>query len=171
MAGSDYVCMPRRVLRQVLLAGGGSCERDRRVLHDPLYPPLGRGPAGQHDAVRMAVQHRQLYQPTRGTPGGDRFRLVAYLTNTQERGDVWKLFAYESAPGRHRFYISPARADMADVKLPIDVDTVLGNTIRDVYALPSEVRFNVTKAPFVQPATYRLTELPRNDWLLDWPYT
>lgn len=173
MAG-DYVCVPRTMLESLQQAAL-TCQqpsspvrtvsrRDMRVLYDPLYPPVGRANAGTHVLLQHAAQNRQLLVPTR--PSSDSFRLVAYITNTQDQADVWKLFGSEVyAGGRHKFYMSSTNAAYKDIKLPIDIDSVHGNTLRDIYSLPSEVRFNVTKVPFVKGDTYRVTELPRADWI------
>lgn len=124
--------------------------RDRRVLHDPLYPPLDR-------VSRAAIPDiRPLSSRGDST---DTFRLMAYLVNTQNKNDVWKLYGRQKhARGSEgEFYITSADRTI-DIKIPLDRSSGL----HDIYALPSEITI---KSPlFDGNATYQIAELSKTDF-------
>ena len=74
-------------LQQALNVDLSTSTRDRRVLSDPLYPPLGRSNNGD-----FVIQRR--IQDPRGD--NDSFRLVGYLSSSEAERDAslnqWKLF-------------------------------------------------------------------------------
>lgn len=121
-------------------------ERDRRVISDPLYPPLNRTE----------------------TPVFDTYRLVGYLsnheTNKDKGGNSWKLFARMKDRHQGDFYITPVDRTI-DLKIPLTNEVVVGERLRDLYTIPQEMRFN---SPLLNRGPYEFTEIPRSQ--LDNPY-
>jgi hypothetical protein len=137
-------------------------ERDRKVLTDPLYPPLNRSETSIHNSVANAVERKQLYNRTREST--DRYRLVAYITNTDEKkdsgGNTWKLFAREKDRNRSEFYIIPANNNF-DMKIMITDDISIGEKLRDIYTIPKQLKFS---SPLLNETSYEVTEIPMNDF-------
>jgi hypothetical protein len=117
--------------------------RDRRVLSDPLYPPLNRTDLASRDA----------------------FRLVAYLTAPQgcaddAAGGRWRLFGRMKDRHQGQFYASPVDRTL-DLKVMLEPEVVAdGERLRDLYTIPRHLRF---KSPLLSPdCAYEVTELPRS---------
>lgn len=123
-----HPCPPCQMQRQ-------QQHRDRRVLSDPLYPPLNR-------SVDMMQE--------------DSFRLVGYLSNQNEN---WKLFGRMKDRHQGEYYIIPADNNL-DLKIPLTQDVVVGERLRDIYNLPQEMKF---KSPMLKSSTYIMTEIPKGD--------
>lgn len=136
-------------------------QRDRRVLEDPLYPPLNRSIHPVADAHQGMVQARAMHVPTR--PDVDTFRLLGYYVNADNKADVWKLFGRQlyARGTQGAFYVMPTDRNQ-DVKIPIDANSdIVEPRLRDLYNLPTEVRF---KHPMFQAdATYQFVELKTGD--------
>jgi hypothetical protein len=137
-------------------------ERDRKVMNDPLYPPLNRSETSIHNSVADAVERKQLYNRTRETT--DRYRLVAYITSTDEKkdsgGNTWKLLAREKDRNRSEFYIIPANNNY-DMKIMITDDIIIGEKLRDIYTIPKQLTFS---SPLLNETSYEVTEIPMNDF-------
>lgn len=119
-----------------------SDRRDRRVLADPLYPPLDRS-----------------------AHPDDTFHIVGYLSNNDEEkdvgGGVWKLFARQKNSNEATFYIIPANTHY-DVKIMLDSGIVVGRALRDLYNIPDVVFFT---SPLLKSTAYAFVRLPRTDFL------
>jgi len=128
-------------------------QRDKRVLEDPLYPPMARQGA---DNTRALMQEPRLH-PSRATDSFDSYRLVGYLVSQEDRNDTWKLFAREKYPRRSDadFYVSSANRNM-ETKLPLPPDST-SPRLRDLYALPDYVQIN---QPLFDKHPYAVVQLP-----------
>jgi hypothetical protein len=66
-------------------------DRDIRVLKDPLFPAINRSETDTHNRTIDAINRKQLY--TRTQDFTDRYRMVAYVTNPDDKkdsgGNVW----------------------------------------------------------------------------------
>jgi hypothetical protein len=140
-------------------------ERDRAVLKDPIYPPLARTERPIFDHLLRESRDSNLNVPTRGSE--DTFRPLAYLINTNKAkpdmgGDVWMLFGRQTFRGSSRgeFFASPVNDKRADMKVPLKDDMMVGEKVRDIYALPPSVTF---KSPFFSDESYTVSELPKPD--------
>lgn len=87
--------------------------RNRRVLSDPLYPPVINQDADSS------------------------FKLIGYLSNQDE---TWKLFGRMKDRHQGEYYIISANNNL-DLKIPLTQDVVVGERLRDVYNLPQEMKF------------------------------
>lgn len=133
--------------------------RDRRVLSDPLYPPLNRMDDQGFIATKTQIK---MYQSP--TANHDSFRQIGYLSSTsQEHIDAgynqWRLFGRMKDRNQGEYYIAPANNNL-DLKIPLTAEVVRGERLRDVYTLPNEMRFN---SPMLNNTPYIYTELPRSD--------
>jgi hypothetical protein len=147
-------------------------DRDRAVINDELYPPLGRTERPIFDQLinRMSTgtgMHHPLTSfggvfsyPTRGSP--DTFRLVAYLVNTSDKKDMWKLFGRQKYPGSSigDYYAIQMDDRRSDLKITIKDEMMPRDKIRDIYALPNEVVIN---SPLFNPSPYKIIELDKAD--------
>lgn len=115
-------------------------QRDRRVLSDPLYPPLNR-------STDMMQE--------------DSFRLIGYLSNPDQgsKKDDWKLFGRMKDRHQGEYYIIPVDNNL-DLKIPLTQDVVVGERLRDIYNLPQEMKF---KSPMLKSSTYIMTEIPKGE--------
>ena len=137
--------------------------RDYAVINNPLYPPLARTERPIFDEL---VMNNQLNIKTRGSQ--DTFRAIAYIINKNNYnydlgGNKWRLFGRQSYRGSSRgeFYMSPINNDNDDMKVYLKDDMMIGEKIRDIYALPRTVKFN---SPFfIKDEEYEIIELPKAD--------
>jgi hypothetical protein len=139
--------------------------RDRRVLNDPLYPALNRTDEHNFNAVVGEIQKGNLYVDRDRAGMSDSFRIVGYLTNSENERDAsnnnnWKLFARMKDRHVGEFYIIPANNNI-DLKIPITSDMVIGERLRDIFTLPSQISF---KSPMLNTSPYTFTELPKTDF-------
>lgn len=136
-------------------------DRDRRVLTDPLYPPTDRTERQTRDITVTQIRQGNLYQNQDSTR--DSFRLVGYLTNSEENLDAgrnnWKLFARMKDRHQGEYYIVPTN-NTIDLKIPLTTETVVSERLRDVYTIPKEMRFN---SPMLNRGAYTFTEIPKED--------
>lgn len=137
-------------------------ERDRRVISDPLYPPLNRTESKVFNNTTREVDNRNLYVAT--TASDDSYRLVGYLTNHDSNKDAggnnWKLFARMKDRNQADFYMIPANNNY-DIKIPITNDMIVGDRLRDIYTIPGEMSY---KSPMLNSTPYTYTELKRTDF-------
>lgn len=116
-------------------------DRDRKVLDDPLYPPL----------------NRMTNQPL------DSFRLVGYIKSNEQQKDVgdnnWKLFGRMKNRHEVELYIVPTNNNQ-DIKVPLTRD-VVSPKIADLYTLPDALTI---KSPMLHPTPYQVIELPRSQF-------
>ena len=134
-------------------------KRDRKVIDDPLYPPLNRTDRYTFESTVAQTNARNINVPT--TDMGDTYRLVGYLTckdqNKDAGGNNWKLMAREVNRNECDFYIIPTNKDY-DVKVPLTPDVVTGTRLRDIYTIPKELTFN---SPMLNQTSYDFIELPK----------
>jgi len=136
-------------------------ERDYRVLNDPLYPPLNRSDNRTHTDMVQKINRRDMYIRTNDL--NDTYRLVAYLTNNSvdkdTGGNSWKLFARQKDRHISDFYMKPTDNNN-DIKIPLTDEIVVGNRLRDIYNIPSEITFN---SPMLNNTPYYVMEVPKAD--------
>jgi hypothetical protein len=144
--------------------------RDSRVLHDQLYPPLNRSEAHvlanlPHHASLAPIGGAQLLQHQQPPRTEDTFRLLGYLksddVDTRDAGNnVWKCMGRMKDRHTGEFYAVPANNN-EDLKIPLTPDIVTSEKLKDVYSLPTEMRF---RSPFFNPCPYTFVELPKSDF-------
>ena len=136
-------------------------ERDYKVLNDPLYPPLNRSDNRTHTDMVQKINRRDMYIRTNDL--NDTYRLVAYLTNNSVSrdtgGNSWKLFARQKDRHLSDFYMKPTDNNN-DIKIPLTEEIVVGNRLRDIYNIPSEITFN---SPMLNNTPYYVMEVPKAD--------
>ncbi len=134
-------------------------KRDRKVIDDPLYPPLNRTDRYTFESTVAQTNARNINVPT--TDVGDTYRLVGYLTckdpNKDAGGNNWKLMAREVNRNECDFYIIPTNKDY-DVKVPLTPDVVTNIRLRDIYTIPNQLTFN---SPMLNQTPYDFIELPK----------
>jgi hypothetical protein len=98
--------------------------------------------------------------PTRGSP--DTFRMIAYLVNTSDKKDMWKLFGRQKYPGSSigDYYAIQMDDRKSDLKITIKDEMMPKDKIRDIYGLPNEVTIN---SPLFNPNPYKIIELDKAD--------
>lgn len=135
--------------------------RDRRVLNDPLYPPTNRTSEDVHRGVTAQIRAGNLYQNV--DDNNDGFRLIGYLTSNEHvrdaGGNTWQLFGRMKDRHAGEYYMVPTNRNM-DLKVPLTQEVVVGERLRDVYTLPSEMRF---RSPMLNAGPYAFTEIPKAD--------
>jgi len=136
--------------------------RDKRVLNDQLYPPLNRT-----EADVLANLPPVAYGGA-GVTGGrreDTYRLLGYLKANPPHGErdtgnnVWKCMGRMKDRNTGEFYAVPAKTN-DDIKVPLTQDIIVSERLRDIYTLPTEMRFN---SPFFHATPYTFVELPKTD--------
>lgn len=137
--------------------------RDRAVLNDPLYPPLNRT---ERPIFEEIVNNMNINIPTRGSE--DTFRQIGFIVNTNKSemdmgNNNWKLYGRQTYRGSSigEFYVIPVNDFKADMKVYLKDNMMVGEKIRDIYALPSQVKF---KSPFFTQDEYEIIELPKTDF-------
>lgn len=143
--------------------GGDPVEvRDRRVLADPLYPPLNRSDRPTYEGEAYLTQQRQINVPTSypSNGGGDTYRLVGYLSNPDDENAPWKVMARQADRNNADFYIVPANRNY-DVKVQLTQDNMWGPRLRDPDDMPDTVTF---KTPLLKSTPYTYTPLPKTDF-------
>lgn len=135
--------------------------RDRKVLNDPLYPPLNRSDNKTHAELANNIANRNMYIRTNDM--GDTYRLVGYVTNNSDDKDTgnnnWKLFARQKDRHISEFYMKPTDNNN-DVKVPITDDIIVGDRLRDIYNIPRQITF---KSPMFNKDPYNVVEVPKAD--------
>jgi hypothetical protein len=135
-------------------------ERDRAVVQDELYPPLGRTERPIFDQLVARMNSGVFNYPTRGSP--DTFRLLGYLVNETGKKDTWKLFGRQKYPGSSmgEYYAVCIDDRKSDMKITLKDDMMPKDKIRDIYALPDEV---VIKSPLFNSTPYKIIQLDNAD--------
>jgi hypothetical protein len=135
--------------------------RDRKVLNDPLYPPLNRSDNKTHTELVNNITNRNMYIRTNDI--NDTYRLVGYVTNNSQEKDTgnnnWKLFARQKDRNISEFYMKPTDNNN-DMKVPITDDIIVGDRLRDIYNIPSQLTF---KSPLFNKDPYNVVEVPKAD--------
>jgi hypothetical protein len=135
--------------------------RDRKVLNDPLYPPLNRSDNKTHTELVNNITNRNMYIRTNDI--NDTYRLVGYVTNNSQEKDTgnnnWKLFARQKDRNISEFYMKPTDNNN-DMKVPITDDIIIGDRLRDIYNIPSQLTF---KSPLFNKDPYNVVEVPKAD--------
>ena len=135
--------------------------RDYRVLNDQLYPPLNRSDTNTHTNLANNIINRNMYIKTNDM--GDTYRLVAYVTSNSAKKDTgnnsWKLFGRQKDRHLSEFYMTPTNNNN-DVKIHIKDDMIVGDKLRDVYAIPNNITFN---SPMLNTDKYEVVEVPKAD--------
>jgi hypothetical protein len=135
--------------------------RDRKVLNDPLYPPLNRSDNKTHTELVNNITNRNMYIRTNDI--NDTYRLVGYVTNNSREKDTgnnnWKLFARQKDRNISEFYMKPTDNNN-DMKVPITDDIIVGDRLRDIYNIPSQLTF---KSPLFNKDPYNVVEVPKAD--------
>lgn len=135
--------------------------RDRRVLNDPLYPPLNRSDNRTHAELANNIANRNMYIRTNDL--ADTYRLVGYVTNNSDDRDTgnnsWKLFARQKDRHISEFYMKPTDNNN-DMKVPITDDIIVGDRLRDIYNIPKQITF---KSPLFNKDPYNVVEVPKAD--------
>lgn len=133
--------------------------RDRRVIADPLYPPLNRSDRYTFETTVDQTNARNINVPTNDY--GDSYRLVGYLVCKDQTKDAggnnWKLMARQKNRHESDFYIIPTNRDY-DVKVPLTPEVVVGTRLRDLYSIPSQISFN---SPMLNQEPYDFIEIPK----------
>tara|TARA_Y100000389_G_scaffold35302_1_gene30012 strand:- start:506 stop:1360 length:855 start_codon:yes stop_codon:yes gene_type:complete len=173
---SDKICMSLKQLNQIKnnnnnnnnnnnykTTRSDTIVRDYRVLNDELFPPINRSDTNNHTELTNNIINRSMYIKTNNV--NDTFRLVGYVTNNSEEKDTgnnnWKLFARQKDRHSSEFYMTPTNNNN-DVKISITDDIILGNKLRDMYAIPNIISFN---SPMLNTSPYQVVEIPRNDFI------
>jgi hypothetical protein len=133
--------------------------RDHLVLNSPLYPPLNRTDTNTFNSVKDSGLNVSLNDI------GDDYRLLGYLTYSDsfpvdKGGNNWQLFGRMKNRHQGDYYIIPANNNY-NIKIPITHDIMIGERLKDLYSLPSELRFN---SVMLNQGIYNLTELPKTDF-------
>lgn len=136
--------------------------RDRKVLNDPLFPPLARTDRMTFDSVALETRKRNINIPMKDI--GDTYRLVGYVTSQEgERdagGNNWKLMAREKSRNESEFYMIPTNNNY-DIKVPLTPEVCDGPRLRDLYSIPNQLRF---KSPLLNRGTYEFVEIPKTQF-------
>ena len=138
-------------------------DRDRRVLSDPLYPPLNRTDAVTHGNLETNMQQRNMYVATNSL--NDKYRVVGYLVSNDPHsmdkgGNNWKLMARQKDRNNADFYMIPANNNY-DIKINISNEMVQGpEKLKDLYTIPSKITLN---SPMLNTTPYDFVEIPKAD--------
>lgn len=132
--------------------------RDKAVVNNALYPPLGRMP---RPLVNDYVDNKDglFNQPTRYS--GDTYRLMAYLINTVDKTDKWNVYGRQRYSGSSRgdFYAVQQCSNDPCIKFDLNDDIMTGEKIRDFYNLPNELSIN---SPLFSTDPYTVVQLKTN---------
>lgn len=132
-------------------------QRDMKVLFDPLYPALNRTDRKSFEGVVNNTINRNFNIPTQ--THYDSYRLIGYITNENDQnGRTWKLMGKQRDRNRADFYMIPVNNNY-DVKIQITDDMVVGEKLRDIDTIPSEIQFN---SPLLTDTPYKFVELPKS---------
>jgi hypothetical protein len=140
----------------IIARNEGVVERDQAVLNDPLFPPVNRETASQHEALRNKLWLRPLQERD-----SDSFRLVAYLVSKSEDKTTWKLFGRRKDRNIGEFYATPSDRNN-DVKVPLDRMSMPDKDarLRGMDDIPDEVTVNT---PLLS-GTFDVMRLPGSDF-------
>lgn len=161
---SEYdnkVCISVSEFNKLKSNRNDTINRDYRVLYDELYPPLNRSDTNNHTNLANNIMTRNMYIKTNDVD--DTYRLVAYVTSNSNNKDIgnnsWKLFGRQKDRHFSEFYITPTNNNN-DVKIFLTDDIIIGDRIRDMYAIPNTINF---KSPLLNETPYQVVEIPKQD--------
>jgi hypothetical protein len=164
---SDKICMTQKQLDNLTkqkanyVNRNDTIMRDYRVVKDDLFPPFNRSDNNTHTDLANNIINRSMYVNTNNV--NDTFRLVGYVTSTDSNRDAgnnsWKLFARQKDRHFSEFYMSPTNNNN-DVKIFLTDDIIVGDRVRDIYAIPSSITF---KSPMLNDTPYQVVEIPKQD--------
>ena len=130
--------------------------RDRKVLHDELYPAVNRTSA---HLFRDFHLHKDIFNiPTQ--PGSDTYRLVGYLKNDSDPNGTWKLFGRDKDRNQGEYYMIPTN-HINDIKIQVTDSIISGrDRLRSLDTIPDTISFN---SPLLAKTPYTFVELPKGD--------
>jgi len=157
----NKVCMSVSEFNKLKSNRNDTINRDYRVLYDELYPPLNRSDTNNHTNLANNIMTRNMYIKTNDVD--DTYRLVAYVTSNSNNKDIgnnsWKLFGRQKDRHRSEFYMTPTNNNN-DVKVQLTDNIIVGEKVRDIYAIPNTLQFN---SPMLNNDVYEVTEVPKAD--------
>lgn len=161
---SEYdnkVCISVSEFNKLKSNRNDTINRDYRVLYDELYPPLNRSDTNNHTNLANNIMTRNMYIKTNDVD--DTYRLVAYVTSNSNNKDIgnnsWKLFGRQKDRHRSEFYMTPTNNNN-DVKVQLTDNIIVGEKVRDIYAIPNTLQFN---SPMLNSDIYEVTQVPKAD--------
>lgn len=163
---NDKICMTQRQFENITkpppsINRKDTIVRDYRVVKDDLFPPFNRSDTNTHTDLTNNIINRSMYVNTNNV--NDTFRLVGYVTSTDSKRDAgnnsWKLFGRQKDRHFSEFYMSPTNNNN-DVKIFLTDDIIVGDRVRDIYAIPSSITF---KSPMLNETPYQVVEIPKQD--------
>lgn len=133
--------------------------RDRNVVHDVLYPPIGR--TERPIADMMHANYGSFNYPSRGSP--DTYRPLANAIElvvngeNESKGEKYQLFGRQKYQGSSQgeYYLASTNRDDA-FKIPIPT-----KAIPDIYIIPDTL--TLTEGTHAG-STFKLQELPKPDY-------
>ena len=164
---SDKICMTQSQFENLTkknnpyVTKNDTIVRDYRVIKDDLFPPVNRTDTVNHTNLTNNILNRSMYINTNNV--NDTFRLVGYVTCNDIKKDTgnnsWKLFGRQKDRHFSEFYITPTNNNN-DVKIFLTDDIIIGDRIRDMYAIPNTINF---KSPLLNETPYQVVEIPKQD--------
>lgn len=163
---NDKICMTQRQFENITkpppsINRKDTIVRDYRVVKDDLFPPFNRSDTNTHTDLTNNIINRSMYVNTNNV--NDTFRLVGYVTSTDSKRDAgnnsWKLFGRQKDRHFSEFYMSPTNNNN-DVKIFLTDNIIVGDRVRDIYAIPSSITF---KSPMLNETPYQVVEIPKQD--------
>ena len=126
-----------------------------------MFPPVNRTDNVNHTNLTNNILNKSMYINTNNV--NDTFRLVGYVTCNDIKKDTgnnsWKLFGRQKDRHFSEFYITPTNNNN-DVKIFLTDDIIIGDRIRDMYAIPNTINF---KSPLLNETPYQVVEIPKQD--------
>jgi hypothetical protein len=166
-SNSDKICMTQSQFENLTkknnpyVTKNDTIVRDYRVIKDDLFPPINRTDTVNHTNLTNNILNRSMYINTNNV--NDTFRLVGYVTCNDIKKDTgnnsWKLFGRQKDRHFSEFYITPTNNNN-DVKIFLSDDIIVGDRIRDMYAIPNTINF---KSPLLNETPYQVVEIPKQD--------
>lgn len=166
-SNDDKICMTQNQFENLTkknnpyVTKNDTIVRDYRVIKDDLFPPVNRSDTVNHTNLTNNILNRSMYINTNNV--NDTFRLVGYVTCNDIKKDTgnnnWKLFGRQKDRHFSEFYITPTNNNN-DVKIFLTDDIVVGDRIRDMYAIPNTINF---KSPLLNETPYQVVEIPKQD--------
>jgi len=131
-------------------------KRDRQVLYDQLYPPLGRTERPIADNILNTFKDSRFNISTRGYQQ-DTPRLLGHFYKDNNPREIYKLYGWSKYPGNSigNFYYTYAN-DNYNVKIPLDDKN---SNLKRIDDLPLELK--ISKGPI--NGEFKLDELPKSD--------
>jgi hypothetical protein len=163
-SNTNKVCMTTNEynrLKPIIMNPMPMQDRDKKVLEDPLYPPLNREDTDNFKKIiTNPLFNEQTYQID------DKYRMIGYITYNNNDGQIdkggnnWKMFGRMKDRNQGDYYIIPVNNNY-DLKIPLTSDIIVGERLRDIYTIPNTLRF---RSPMLNNNDYDYTELPKTDY-------